>query len=329
MPDLLFAIARVGFLKTPEKLLLLDLIDTEALFLSLTRADIEEIVQRRLRAERFAPHELLAAARCDRNILTRKGIAYTFYRDSSYPPQLREIFDPPFLLFYRGVLPDYQRPLAGVVGTRSPTGKARKASFGLGFELGTEGIGVVSGLARGIDAAAHEGNIAGGGKTVAVLGCGIDFVYPSVNREIAVRILQTGGAIVGEYPPGAAALRYHFPERNRILSGLSRGVVVVEAPEHSGALITADYALEQGRDLYVHAEGFEGAAGEGTRRLAAEGAPTIACAADVLADWGIERQCGMRKVSRPEENAVSMAQMLTDELAGRLVRHQGDYFRRI
>lgn len=329
MPDLLFAIARVGFLKTPEKLLLLDLIDTEALFLSLTRADIEEIVQRRLRAERFAPHELLAAARCDRNILTRKGIAYTFYRDSSYPPQLREIFDPPFLLFYRGVLPDYEKPLVGVVGTRSPTGRARRASYGLGFELGAEGIGVVSGLARGIDGTAHDGNIAGGGKTVAVLGCGIDSVYPGINRELAVRILQTGGTIVSEYPPGTAALRYHFPERNRILAGLARGVVVVEAPEHSGALITADYALEQGRDLFVHAQGLEGPAGEGTRRLAVEGAPTITCAGDILADWGIETLRRIRTVDEPQENAASMAQLLADELDGKLVRHQGEYFRRI
>ncbi len=202
--EMLLAIARAGFLKTPEKLLLLDLIDTEALFLSLTLTDIEEIVQRRLRAESFAPAELLEAAEHDRNILTRKGIAYTFYRDSSYPPQLREIFDPPFLLFYRGVLPDYEKPLAGVVGTRSPTGRGRQASYSLGFELGAEGIGVVSGLARGIDGAAHDGNIAGGGKTVAVLGCGIDFVYPSINRELALRILQTGGAIISEYPfPGA------------------------------------------------------------------------------------------------------------------------------
>ncbi len=328
MSELLLAIARIELLKTPEKLLLLDLIDTETLFLSLALSDLEEIVQRRLRSERFAPAELLAAAGRDRNILTRKGIAYTFYRDSSYPPQLREIFDPPFLLFYRGALPDYEKPLVGVVGTRNPTGKARRAAYGLGFELGAEGLGVVSGLARGIDGAAHEGNIAGGGRTVAVLGCGIDFVYPSVNRELALRILQTGGAIVSEYPPGTAALRYHFPERNRILSGLARGVVVVEAPERSGALISADYALEQGRDLFVHVDGLDGPPGAGTRRLASEGAPTISCAADLLADWGIEGRGGLRRVSRPEESALGMAHLLADELAGRLVRHQGEYFRR-
>lgn len=325
--DLVLAIAQVGFLTTAEKLLLLDLIDSEELFASLTLSDLQEIFRRRFRTTSFAPRTLLDHARADRNILTRKGIAYTFYLDSSYPPQLREIFDPPFLLFYRGVLPDYERPLAGVVGTRNPTGRAVKAAYRLGLELGAEGIGVVSGLARGIDGAAHEGNIAGEGKTVAVLGCGIDFIYPSVNRGLAVRILKGGGAIMSEYPPGTPAVRYHFPERNRILSGLARGVVVVEAPERSGALITADYALEQGRDLFVHAAGLDGTAGEGARRLAAEGAPTVSSGSDVLSEWGIEGRAPMSRVSR-SESPLGMAELLAGELAGTLVRHRGEYFRR-
>ncbi len=131
----------------------------------------------------------------------------------------------------------------------------------------------MSGLARGIDREAHEGCVEAGGRSVAVLGNGIDLVYPASSRPTAMALLARGGAILSEYPPGVPPLQYHFPARNRIISGLCRAVVVVQAPERSGALITAEYALDQGRDLWVHAAGLQGSAGAGTRRLADSGAP--------------------------------------------------------
>jgi len=156
----------------------------------------------------------------------------------SYPPLLHELSDPPLLLYYRGVLPD-RKPMVAVVGTRNPSGSGRTQAYRLGFELGTAGIPVVSGLARGIDSMAHRGNLEGKGKTVAVLGNGLDSVYPVSNRGLALRVLDTGGCLVSEYPPGVPPYKWHFPARNRIIAVLGRATIVVEAPEHSGALITA------------------------------------------------------------------------------------------
>jgi predicted Rossmann fold nucleotide-binding protein DprA/Smf involved in DNA uptake len=147
-------------------------------------------------------------------------------------------------------------------------------------------VGTVSGLARGIDAEAHRGCLAEGGRTAGVLGNGVDQVFPGSSAPLGRRILAGGGCILSEYPPGEPPRPFHFPGRNRIISGLSRAVVVVQAPEGSGALITADYALEQGRELMVHADGLEGPAGAGTRALAAEGAQAVRGAAEVLAGWG-------------------------------------------
>jgi DNA protecting protein DprA len=174
----------------------------------------------------------------------------------------------------------------GVVGTRQPSGAGRGAAFSLAFELAGLGVGTVSGLARGIDAEAHRGSLAEGGRTIGVLGNGIDRVFPASSVPIGRQILESGGCILSEYPPGEPPRPYHFPGRNRIISGLSRAVVVVQAPEGSGALITAEYALEQGRELLVHADGLEGPAGSGTRALVNDGAPAVRGAADVLARWG-------------------------------------------
>jgi DNA processing protein len=145
---------------------------------------------------------------------------------------------------------------------------------------------VVSGLARGIDAEAHRGAVDGGGYTLGVLGSGIDRVSPSSSLPLARRILERGGALVSEYPRGVPPEAAHFPARNRIISGMARSVVVIQAPERSGALITAEYALEQDRDLLVHAVGLCGAAGAGTRSLWQQGAPVVRSAANVLAALG-------------------------------------------
>jgi DNA processing protein len=224
----------------------------------------------------------------DASLARQRGIQWVSYTENSYPPLLREIYDPPVVLFYRGILPDPEKPLAAVVGTRRPSGYAAAQAYDISRVLGRGGVPVVSGLALGIDAMAHRGNLAGGGKTVAVLGSGPDMVFPATNRAVARSILERGGAIVSEYPPGTAPAKWHYPARNRIISGLSRGVLIVEAPAKSGALITARFALEQGRDLWVASTGIASSLGEGTRALAGDGGRVIIKAEEILAEWGIE-----------------------------------------
>ncbi|NNM67693.1 MAG: DNA-protecting protein DprA, partial [Spirochaetales bacterium] len=174
---------------------------------------------------------------------------------------------------------------AAIVGTRTPSEEGKAAAWNLGVELGRLGVVVVSGLARGIDAAAHRGAVESGGLTVAVLGQGIDWVFPAGNRNLARQIVAGGGCLLSEYGPGTPALAYHFPARNRLVSGLCRTVVVVEAPKNSGALITADLGLDQGRDVVVHQVGLETVRGDGTRSLAEQGACVIGSAQDLLQMW--------------------------------------------
>jgi DNA processing protein len=155
---------------------------------------------------------------------------------------------------------------------------------------------VISGLALGIDAMAHRGSLEGGAPTIAVLGSGVDAIYPVSNRSLARRILENGGVILSEYPPGTSPMKWHFPARNRIISALARGVLIVEAPAKSGALITAQFALEQNRDLWVassgavagNPHGVFSAYGEGTRKLAADGARIIYSASDILDEWNLK-----------------------------------------
>jgi DNA processing protein len=218
----------------------------------------------------------------------QRGIHWASYAEGAYPPLLRELYDPPVVFFYRGALPDPEKPLAAVVGTRRSSGYAAAQAYDIARTLGYNGVPVVSGLALGIDAMAHRGNLAGGGKTLAVLGSGPDMVFPASNRGIARAILENGGALVSEYPPGTAPAKWHFPARNRIIAALARGVLIVEAPALSGALITARFALEQGRDLWVASAGISSPRGEGCRSLAADGGRIIRRGEEILAEWGIE-----------------------------------------
>ena len=280
------AINRVPFLKPREKLLLLEVCATPERLARLPAAALPAILGRTVRSQNWDPAGELRRAEADQKLLTSGPIHCTFIWSPDFPLLLKEIYDPPIVLFYRGVLPKPEEVWVGIVGTRRPTGNGRGAAFALAFELAGLGVGTVSGLARGIDAEAHRGSLAEGGRTTGVLGNGIDRVFPTSSAPIGRQILERGGCVLSEYPPGEPPRPYHFPGRNRIISGLARAVVVIQAPEGSGALITADYALEQGRELLVHAAGLEGTAGGGTRALANDGAQTIRSAADVLAGWG-------------------------------------------
>jgi DNA processing protein len=212
------------------------------------------------------------------------------YDEPDYPSPLREIFDPPYLLYVRGTLPPRKAAAFAVVGTRRPQPACEQAAFRLGFEAASAGIPVVSGLAVGIDFAVHSGAAAVGDPVAAwgVLGSGIGAVYPRSSLKLAERIAEGGGGLLSEYPPLAPPQKYHFPARNRIISGMCRAVCVVEAPQRSGSLITADFALEQGRDVYVHTEGLRTDDSQGSKRLAEEGAPALSSMTGVCLDWGLD-----------------------------------------
>ncbi|MDR2102931.1 MAG: DNA-processing protein DprA, partial [Treponema sp.] len=253
----------------------------------LSKKDIEKIINRPMARYFWNMEDIRFQAEQDAATARLRGIAYVPIASADYPPLLREIWDPPALLFYRGILPPPDKPLAAIVGTRRPTPQGLAQAYDIARDIAAEGIPVVSGLALGIDAMAHRGALDGGAPTLAVLGSALDQVYPSSNRILARRILEAGGGLLSEYPPGVGPARWRFPARNRIISGLARGSLIVEAPARSGSLITARFALEQGRDLWVSRAGILSSQGEGCRNLAEEGAGIIASAGEILKEWGI------------------------------------------
>ncbi len=201
--------------------------------------------------------------------------------DEDYPALLREIIDPPLALFYRGDLTLLTRPLVAVVGSRRASPYGVNASRELARQLATEGISIVSGLARGIDAAAHQSALSAGGGTIAVLGTGIDVIYPRSHRTLTNDIAEKG-LILTEFPPGTPPLAPNFPVRNRVISGLSHGVVIVEATSRSGSLITARTAAEQGREVFAVPGSIFAAGTEGTHRLIQYGAKLVHDVNDIL-----------------------------------------------
>jgi DNA processing protein len=206
-----------------------------------------------------------------------------------FPPLLRAIHDPPAGLFIRGGSePEIlTRRAVAIVGARACSGYGASVARSLGRELAGAGLSVVSGLARGIDAEAHRGALEGAGTTVAVLGCGIDRDYPAAHAELARRVAQAG-LIVSEYVPGVEPAPWRFPARNRIVAGLCAATVVVEARQRSGALITADFALEEGREVFAVPGEITSTLSAGTNALLKLGASPLTGAADVLASFGIE-----------------------------------------
>ena len=218
--------------------------------------------------------------------LQARGLRFVAQRE--LPPLLRAIHDPPPGLFVRGdaELELLARPAVAVVGARACSGYGASVARMLGRELSSAGLVVVSGLARGVDAEAHRGVLDAGGTTIAVLGCGIDRDYPAAHAELARRIAATG-LVVAEYAPGVEPAPWRFPARNRIIAGLCRATVVVEARERSGALITADLALEEGREVFAVPGEIGSSLSAGTNTLLKLGAAPLTCAADVLDVYGL------------------------------------------
>ena len=205
--------------------------------------------------------------------------------DRGYPHRLRQIFDPPAVLYYKGTLPQWDRlPVVALVGTRKSSLYGNQTARRMGREIARQGGLLVSGLAQGIDAQAMAGALEEGFPAVGVLGCGADIVYPRANRELFSQT-ECLGCILSEFIPGTPPLKQNFPRRNRIISGLSCGVVVVEAPEHSGALLTAARALEQGRDVFVVPGNVDMDSFRGSHQLLRNGAIAVASGADVMAEY--------------------------------------------
>ena len=215
----------------------------------------------------------------------REKLHILTYRDAAYPASLKNIADPPVVLYYKGQLPELDAfPVIGVVGTRKASAYGMTAAKRLGYQIGKCGGIVVSGMAYGIDAMAMSGALTAGQKVVGVLGCGVDIVYPLSNRAL-FRDVEQYGCILSEFPPGTQPAKWTFPKRNRIISGLSNGVLVVEAPEKSGALITARLAAEQGRDVFAVPGNIDMPSFVGSNRLLRDGAIMVSSGWDILSEY--------------------------------------------
>jgi len=214
------------------------------------------------------------------------GAELLLLADADYPALLRDTDDPPAVLYVRGRITHHDERALAIVGTRKATKYGRDATADLAYQLGANGVTIISGLAQGIDTAAHQGAIDGGGRTIAVLGNGIDINYPQENAALAQRIVANG-AIISEFPIGTEPMGKNFPRRNRIISGLALGVMVAEAPERSGALITASTAAEQGREVFAVPGNIYNRMATGTNRLIQDGAKLVQTVADVLDELNI------------------------------------------
>ena len=228
--------------------------------------------------------------------LAEKGIAFLTVEDETYPEKLRNIPDAPYAIYVKGRLPETEKKSVAIVGARMCSEYGRTIALQLGRQLAAQGIPIVSGMARGVDTAGHMGALEVNGVTCAVLGCGVDVCYPKSNQKLYEEILERG-CILSEYPPGTEPHYRFFPERNRIISGLSDAVVVVEARERSGSLITADQALEQGRDVYAVPGRMQDSLSKGCNSLIRQGAGIISDIGDFVKELGISDENNYRQES--------------------------------
>ena len=232
------------------------------------------------------PHQMLTAH--ELSLARQAGVRVVTREQSGYPKALREIYDPPLALYIRGSMPSEEVAIA-VVGSRHASRYGLQTAERLAYDLALRGVTIVSGLARGIDGAAHRGALKAGGRTIAVLGSGLSIVYPPEHEQLAQQIREQG-ALVSEYPMTMEPLAQNFPRRNRIISGLSLGVVVVEAAARSGALITAGCALEQGREVFAVPGPITTPTSQGTHHLLKDGAKLVTSVEDILEELRLAPQ---------------------------------------
>lgn len=221
-----------------------------------------------------------------RIIIEKLGIDIVSREDMEYPSNLKNIYDPPYLLYKIGSLTRADETAVAIIGARNATPYGKWAAYKLAGELAKRGITIVSGMAYGIDTAAHRGALDSGGRTIAVLGCGVDICYPKSNYSLMMEI-QKNGAVVSEYAIGTPPLPNHFPPRNRIISGMVKGVVVIEANIKSGSLITVEFALEQGREVLAVPGNINSSLSMGTNQLIKDGARIVTCVEDIMEELGM------------------------------------------
>ena len=238
-----------------------------------------------------------------------EGLGMIAIKDSEYPPLLKEIPQPPPVIFYRGNISGLYNDCLAVVGSRKFTAYGKAAAEKIVTPLAASGLTIVSGLAMGIDALAHEAALAGGGLTAAVLGSDLDWknIGPKSNWQTAQKILDSGGCILSEYPLGTAASKGTFPQRNRIISGLSRGTLVIEAGESSGSLITANFALEQNREVFAVPGSIYSAASAGTNNLIKKGAKAVTESEDILTELCWQTNLKTAEKAKPNELGIEEA----------------------
>lgn len=232
--------------------------------------------------------------------------------EPQYPELLGEIASPPKQLHILGDMPKSDMPLVAIIGSRKPTRYGRAITESLSAECAKAGIGVVSGLALGIDAIAHRSALEAGGYTLAVMACGLDRLYPASNRQLAIRILKNDGAIISEYEQGTPPLKQHFPARNRIITGLCHGVIVTEAAQKSGSLISAGFGLEQNRTVMAVPGNATSALSEGTNNLIKAGAVPVTSGEDILFALGLE-SLEHTSPSKPRSEEEAQILALIDE----------------
>lgn len=233
--------------------------------------------------------------------------------DPDYPSRLKEIYDPPVILFVKGSVEVLSQPGIAMVGTRHPTPYGSGMAERLSTDLAARGLVIISGLARGVDTASHRGAVAGKGKTVAVLGTGIDVMYPKENTRLTEQILALGGALITEFPVGTSPAPQNFPIRNRIISGMSAGVLVVEAAEYSGTRITSRLALEQNRDVYAVPGNVTNKNAWGPNTLIKQGAKLVATWEDVWEELPTDVQIALGAMQQNESPEAESASLFPDE----------------
>lgn len=254
------------------------------------------------------------------------GRAIITRHDPHYPPLLQQLADVPPLLFVQGSVAALATPQLAIVGSRNPTTVGAETARDFSRTLAGMGLTITSGLALGIDAASHRGALDSGGTTVAVLGTGVDRVYPAQHRDLAHAIVAGGGALVSEYPPGTAPLPGNFPRRNRVISGLSLGTLVVEAARQSGSLITARLAAEQGREVYAIPGSIHNPLARGCHQLIRDGAKLVETAQDVLTELAPHLHDLLAQLPSVESPAADKdtAEAPLDEEYHQLLHHVGD-----
>lgn len=235
--------------------------------------------------------------------IKKQNIDIICKEDDEYPENLKNIYDPPFILYKRGHIIERDKNAIAIVGSRKATGYGKWVAYKLASELAQRGITIISGMAYGIDTAAHQGALDVGGRTFAVLGCGLDICYPKPNYNLMLKIAQKG-ALLSEYSLGTKPLPGNFPARNRIISGIAKGVIVVEAGIDSGSLITVEFALEQGREIFAVPGNINNPLSVGTNQLIQEGAKLVTDIEDVLEELDIEI---IHKNQEQEKNSIELS----------------------